>query len=576
MIGKRNAAASFLCAKAGILHRPFVLAAAIAVLGSIPARAFAVTVSGHVTEHLTGNALVGIRIGIWARTTPFDEAEVGSMTTATDGAYAWSGTCPYNCSLRIKDERYLDASRALDGSATEIVADFSLLQPVSIAGTIKVDGTVPTNTIGVSIFYYSEIEGRWMGVLNTYQEENGHYVISRLPPDVPYRLCAGGFDADTIEQCFDHHDRISLAEEPDYDLVDVGEGERRDDIDFDLRSGGGISGTIHDGYLDVPLADTDLVLRYSDEAGTDLGSSRTRTDANGRYEVRGFVDGAFYVTAIVDGYDAPFFDSMQIYPGMVCEDYECPPVTTGQRLTVTGGSTLTSIDFTVHSAVVIKGRVTDSTNGQGLAGVDIYADNGWHPSATSREDGQYMMYLSDRLMPYLIYTRGAQPYIDQIYPGIPCIRYFLNECDGGAQSFHPPRGAVVEHIDFALQPGAAISGTLYDAATGMPRVGVIRVYDSDFNVVWSTEIAEWESGSYTSGAWYPGTYYVQALGYPGYAGLDGCAFYDARPCPTGDQDPASVAPTPITIEAGQIRSGIDFHLDSNTIFRTGFETVEAI
>lgn len=567
MIGKMDVVASFLRTRTGIL----ALVLAIATLASAPLRALAVTVSGHVTEHQTGSALAGIRIGIWSHATPFDETEVGSTTTVADGTYLWSGTCPYHCSLKIHDERYLDASSAFEGSVTEFVSDFSLLKPVSIAGTIKVDGATPADPMGVSISYYSEISGTWVEVLNTYQEKNGHYVISRLPPDVPYRLCAGGLAAGTIEQCFDHHDRTLPDEEPDFDLVDVDEGDRREGIDFDLNSGGGISGTIHDGYLDAPLANAGVALRYSDEAGEFIGASGTRTDANGHYEVKGLIDGAFYVTVIVDGYDSPFFDSMQVYPGIVCENYECPPVTSGQRLTITGGSTLTSIDFTVHPAVVIKGRVTDSTNGQGLGGVAIYADREWPPAATSGGDGRFMMYLSDRLMSYYVYTRGAQPYIDQIYPGIPCIQYFLSECGDGAQAFHPPRGAVIEHVDFALQPGAAISGTIYDAATGLPRIGLITVYDSDFNIVWSKGVTDEDSGHYTSGAWYPGTYYVRAYGYPGYAGLGGCAFYDARPCPTGDQAPASVMPTPITIGAGEIHSGINFHLDGDTIFRVDFE-----
>jgi len=569
MINDQGAIASSARVLARALHhsayRLSAWAIPLAIVAALlPQNALAVAVAGRVIEHLTGNALGGIRIGIWGQTTPYNEHEIASTITAVDGTYAWSGTCPYRCSLNIDDERYLGAYKSFYWDATDFVADFSLLQPAKITGHIKVDGATPTNDIGVSISYYSDIDGRWMGVLNTYQEENGHYVISRLPPDVPYRVCAGGFDANTIEQCFNGHNRTSPTEDPTHDLVTVGEGEQRDQVNFDLSSGGGISGTIHDGYLDAPLADTQIVLTYSDEAGAYIGSSVARTDANGHYEAKGLLDGTFYLTASIDG-GGPFVDSMQIYPGIVCENSACPPASNGTRLVIASGSSLTSIDFTVHPAVVFKGRVTDATTGQGLSGVKIHADSSWHPSAISTQNGDFIMYVGTGHASYWIYTRGTQPYIDQRYPGIPCAQY----CGDGAQIFNPPRGSVIEHIDFALQPGAAIGGRIFDAATSLPLEGHVYVYDSNLNIVWEQPIYDGDDGTYLSSAWYPGTYYVRAVGYFGRSSV--CAFYDGKPCPASDQDPATVMPTPITVGAGQILNGIDFHIDGDPIFRSGFE-----
>ncbi len=534
-------------------------------ISMVPSLSLADTlVSGHVTEHLTGYALGGIRIGIWSQTSPFSEDEIASRTTNADGTYAWLGVCPWRCHVSINDERYLYASKWFywdSGESTAVTADFSLIQPATIAGNIKVDGAAPSDSIDVSISY-SDIDGYWASPMSSYQEENGHYVIGRIPPGVSYRLCAGGLDTGTIEQCFDHHDRISLTDDPAYDLVLASEGERNDGIDFALKSGGGISGTLHDAYLGAPLVNTRVTIAYLDATDTYLGYSDGESDANGQYHFKGLPDGSYYVTATIGGGSySPFVDANQLYPGIVCEG-TCPPVTDGQRLSISGGSTLTSIDFTVHPAVVIKGRVTDATSGQGLGSVPIYTSFGFSSATTAAGTGEFVFYLSSHSASFEVFTRGAQPYIDQVYPGIACIQY---PCTGG-QRFNAVRGDVIEHVDFALQPGAVISGTIYDAATALPGAGAVTVYDSDFNIVWSDSTDR--SGSYTSGAWYPGTYYVKAVGYDD---LPGCAFYDARPCPVGNQTPAAVMPTPITIGAGTIRSGIDFHLDGNTIFRNGFE-----
>jgi hypothetical protein len=93
----------------------------------------------------------------------------------------------------------------------------------------------------------------------------------------------------------------------------------------------------------------------------------------------------------------------------------------------------------------------------------------------------------------------------------------------------------------------------------------IILYDDAYNEIWVTPSFD---GSYSTDAWLSGTYYLQALGE---VQLSGCAFYLDRPCPDSG-NPADVDPTPVTVAAGETRTGIDFHLPpADEVFFASFE-----
>lgn len=547
------------------------LIAAVACAFPCPARA--TTVSGRVTNHLTGQPLGGTQITIWYWASIVTGRTIGTATTAADGSYSWSGECPVQdqrvCYVTVDDERYLYAISEFRYDQTDVAADFALIQAATIAGELRLDGAVPADELEVRVSYYLEEEQIWQSPIGAFQEyEDGRYAIRRLPPNVPYRLCVGGFDiAGTValEQCFDRHDRTSLADDPSYDPVTVGEGQQRDGVDFDLSGGGGIEGTLRDGYLGVPIANANFSMSFYGQTGAWLGVvAQGMSDGDGRYRFKGLPDGAYYVRIHGAGY---FVDDTQTYPGVVCEEGNCPPVTDGQLLRIADAALLSGIDFTFHPIAVVRGRVTEATTGRGLAGVFVIATG--TTTTFTRDNGEFALYVPDTVAPFEVYTDGApQPFVDQLYPGMPCIEH---RCSGAGQTFNPARGEVIDHVDLTLQPGAAIAGTLFNAATGLPQKAGVLVYDQDFNLVWSGIF----EGPYSSRAWLPGTYYVQAIAYGDGLTPTGCAFYEGRPCPADGEDPASVVPTPITAGAGEIRDGIDFRLNGDSVFRDGFEPAVA-
>lgn len=545
-----------------------VLVAAFAVAG----QARATTVSGRVTEHLTGQPLGGAVVTIWYWASLAIGRTIGTPTTAADGTYSWSGECPAQlCFVTVSDERFIYAISQFLQDDTEVRADFDLMRPVVIAGEVRIDGAVPTTAVDVTISYYSEEEQSWLPPPYTnarQQPENGRYVFDRLPPGVPYRVCAGGvqiWGGVTIAQCFDHHDQTRLDVDPAYDLVTVAEGERRDDVDFALSTGGGIEGTVHDGYLGGPLADTTLSIALYGENGRRVATTSVKSDADGRYRILGLPDATYYVRANASG---PFVDANQIYPGIVCEDSGCPPVTSGQPLHVSGASLISQIDFTVHPISVVRGRVTDAASGQGLGGVWV-SPSRWANGRRTMDNGEFALYVPPDVEPFEVYVSAPLPYVNQVYPAIACLEY---PCSETGQTFSPSSGAVVEHVDFALQTGAAISGTFYEGAAVSPSLGEVMLYDQDFNLLWSGLFL----GGYATPAWLPGTYYLKATSYFDYPETPiTCTFYEGKPCPQVGQDPASVAPTPITIGLGEVREGVDFQFAEEPIFRDGFEPASA-
>jgi len=116
--------------------------------------------------------------------------------------------------------------------------------------------------------------------------------------------------------------------------------------------------------------------------------------------------------------------------------------------------------------------------------------------------------------------------------------------------------------------GSAMTGVVRDALSGAPLLGHITIFGADGNPVWfgGTD----QNGGYESAAWFPGTYYIEARAFEG---PQACAVYLDRSCPNPADTILSVGPTPIALQLGEVRSGIDFYLDTNELFRGTFETM---
>ena len=514
--------------------------------------------SGHVTSHLTAEPLADVRVSISMLDIPFSTIEIGSAVTDADGFYEWTDDCPfYFCSVAVDHPPYLPAGDSFDWDETDVVIDFALITPATASGTVRFpDGD--TSGINVAAQHYLDDVGIWSEVSAANLDADGHFVIGALPPDT-YRFCTSYAQDGAIRQCFDHVDMPPTAVEPDATLVSIAEGSAHAGIDFDLTYGGTLSGTIRDGYLDAPPNMSAQVTAY-DVDGNWLLS--TTSDATGVFHLRGLPDGSFYLGIHIGG---PYADAIQFYPGIVCNAKSCPPPTSGTLLTIANGNEIENLDFTVHPDVVVKGRVLDADTGDGLGGIDVGIYYGFDGTALTISDagtGDYVFYAYADL-PIEVGAFDAPPRIDSVYPGASCIGGY---CVGEMTAISGATGSVLSAVDIPMALGAVLSGRILRADNGSPGDALIDVFDADFNVIWQG--GSYES-AYATDAWLPGTYYVEAFAaYP----LEGCAFFDDRPCPEGGGDPAGVDPTPVNVVAGEIRTGIDFHFSAvDEVFANGFD-----
>jgi len=537
---------------------PFLV---VCVLLLAPREAIADTdVSGHVTARLTGQPIAGVRVSITEPSSPFTDVEIGWAITDADGFYEWVGACGsiYGCSVVIDDPPYMIAFGSFERTDDAVVLDFALTLPATASGTVRFPEGDPAGA-RIDAQQFSIEAGEWINVSSAAAGSDGRFTIDRLPP-APYRFCTTAQGA--VPQCFDHVNALPTVGDPDATLVDIAEGSARDGIDFDLIHGGSISGTVMDGYRNVPFND---IWNLYEADVYDVDGMRFAAgwiNSDGTFYFDGLPDGTYYLGIAIG---APYGDGHQFYPGVVCDEDACPPPTAGTPLTIAGGNAIAGRDFTVHPDVVVRGNVFDAASGDPIGDVEVEVFNTDTYFTTSDADaatGEYIIYApADTAVE--IEAFGPWPYVATVYPAMYCMGTY---CVGTSTLVSGPRGSVLADVDVPVPLGASIGGAVRQEGTGLPADAEIELFDADFNVIWHGEAY---NGGYSTDPWLPGTYYVEANAF---GAVQGCAFYEDRPCPEGGGDPAGVDPTPIVVVAGETRDGIDFSFAPiDPIFANGFE-----
>ena len=225
-----------------------------------------------------------------------------------------------------------------------------------------------------------------------------------------------------------------------------------------------------------------------------------------------------------------------------------------------------TISFQCQVGGAISGTITDAGTGAPITnvGVELFDDNG-DAKAFIVNDSQGAYTFAD-LPPgtFFVATFNLQGYVDEAYNNVACPGGGLIGCDPTAGSpLVATAGSILSGIDFQLDQGGTISGTVTNAATQLPvSNSLIELWDEDGDRI-SVTFTD-ESGGYTSGGLPAGTYFASTS----------IAFSDLNPEPYINElyddisclegggvscDPTTG--TPILVTAGNATPAIDFALD---------------
>ena len=297
----------------------------------------------------------------------------------------------------------------------------------TISGTVTDDETGrPISAVNIVADKLDSISPRYNGL----SDRSGRYILIGVAPG-RYRLWPTVGRGDYIPEIYD--DRLNFN---DADVVTVRGAEAVEGIDFALRPGARISGTVTDDLTGLPLSNITVT------AGPSM--VHTKTDGLGRYTLRGLPDGVIEVE--MSGQGSEYVEATR-------------------GVSVSGEGHYADIDFSLVTGTTISGRVTDEDTGLPISNQRIDINNvlgGIAPRAESvtGDDGRYTL-------------RGVAPGIYRVFPccaGLDYVREYYDDklTPGGADLITITAKEPIEGIDFALKRGATISGRVRDGQTGLP------------------------------------------------------------------------------------------------------------
>ncbi len=264
-------------------------------------------------------------------------------------------------------------------------------------------------------------------------------------------------------------------------------------IDASLETGGQITGqvTATSGGAGLP----DVQVQAFDADGNQAGATAT-TDATGTYTITNLRPGTYRV----------FFEPAGASGGYFPEYYnDKPDLASADPVTVTASQTTSNINASLETGGQITGRVTATSGGNGLPGVQVRAFNadGNQAGATATTDatGTYTI-TSLRPGTYRVFFEPAgasSGYFPEYYNDKPDL--------ASADPVTVTASQTTSNINASLASGGQITGRVTAASGGAGLAGVhVRIFDSSGTEVVSTTTTA--TGTYTTPALSSGDYRV--------------------------------------------------------------------
>jgi 5-hydroxyisourate hydrolase-like protein (transthyretin family) len=366
-----------------------------------------------------------------------------------------------------------------------------LLPAAAAAQTGTVTGTVTSSATGLPLAGVTIriVTLNLNQVAQATTDAAGMYSVTNVPPGALYYVAAtppvGHVDElyPDVKKARNSLSTLLMAEATP---IAVAGGATVSGIDFALDAEGRIAGTVTNASGGAPLSSV-IVFAYT-RVGTSLSFfTSASTNASGAFTLIGLPSGSYYVhTSNSQGFRDEAFDNVP------CVGFcQTSTIVTGTPVAVASGSTTSGRDFALDLGGTVTGIVTNASTGAPVqnVGVQAYTMVGSSTvsagSANTNAMGEYTIRGLTSGAYYLL--TAANNLTNEIHDNLLCpLTCSSTTAVNSGTSVGVTLGAETNGIDFALDPGGAISGTVTNEVTGLPASGVqivavVQVGGSTFN-----------------------------------------------------------------------------------------------
>ena len=438
-------------------------------------------ITGRITDAATGAALGGAQVQVLDASARILSTTTTSNVAATLGNYGTSGLPAGTYFLRaapgvtfhiaeVYDDLACVPCRVSDGTPIQVTVggtvtgiDFALASGGRISGVVR---DAATN---------APIQGLFVDIVNSAgatasfapTQANGSYTSIGLPPGTYFTKVRANANSPAASHGFIsevYDDRTCSGCNPlSGTPINVQPNVITSNVDFLLNKGARVAGQVEDSQNSQPLAGVSVAVFNA--AG--LQATNAVTNAAGEYLTPdGLAAGTYHARANGIGY------LNQLFANLPCVG-NCVP-TSGTGINVPASGTLSGIDFSLQAGGRIAGTVT-AAGGAPVAGLAVAAFNSSGALVGFGTTNVAGAYITGGLPSGTYYVRfnNSLGYVNEVYPDLPCIG-----CD--PQNIGTPitvtAGSTVSGIDFVLEPGGRVAGTVTDTF-GVALSGVsVEVY----------------------------------------------------------------------------------------------------
>ncbi len=413
---------------------------------------------------------------------------------------------------------YDEAARIAVTDGAAVVLNFQLPAGVSISGTVTDESNHPIANMPIGI---SNSSGEWVEGTNT--NSMGAYTIAGVPNVDGLELVATACPScsqPVLAYVNGYYSSSGTVRSIDNaTILDFSSGNILVNIDLSLEVGNTITGYISHN-TSTKIADVDVFAQDVDSHDT-LGSART--DADGHYVISNLPDGNYRIMANPQNDNRPYYD--QFYDGASQSDQAA-------SVALSGGQTITGIDFSLADALRVIGQVTDQATHLPIANIIVQAESTRDPydgySAVTDSDGTYTLYVQPgyyRIAAFPEQDNTGHPtsmYVQEYYPNATHLD------DASILAINADTGSISD-VNMALTLGGGLDGVVRDQNnSNIAGATVVATLVSDPTISYLSSVST-STGYYTLTNMLPGEYKLRAMssGYKAAYTGDGTSWEDA-------------------------------------------------